>query len=177
MNQVSKRCAPHFYALLRIVAGCMFAMHGSLKLFGLPGDGDALPCWSLPGIGGIIELAAGSLIALGLFARGAAFLASGEMAVAYFLAHFPNSVLPIVNGGELAVLYCFLFLFIVGRGAGAWSLDALLRSLRRSKLRVAAGRQQDDASPAAVSPGVIDCWTETDSVLLPSPLDDAPSAS
>ena len=131
MTRVSHGCAPHCYALLRLVAGVMFAMHGSLKLFGLPGDGNALSPWSLPGVGGAIELVTGTLIAPGFFVRGAAFVASGEMAIAYFLAHFPDSVFPIVNGGELAALYSFLFLFIAARGAGRWSVDALLETQRR----------------------------------------------
>ena len=175
MKRVSKHCAPHCYALLRVVAGSMFAMHGSLKLFGLPGDGDALPWRSLPGIGGMIELMAGTLIALGLFARGAAFLASGEMAVAYFFAHFPAGVLPIENGGELAVLYCFLFLFVVVRGAGAWSIDALLLSQGLGKRRRPAHAPQSVASSSALPVAVLDRWAQTSAALLPAPLDDVPS--
>lgn len=114
------------YALLRIVAGLMFAMHGSQKLLGFPGgDGSTMPLMSLMGLAGIIELVGGLLITIGLFTRGAAFLASGTMAVAYFMAHAPKGALPIVNEGELAVLYCFVFLFIAAHGAGIWSLDSL----------------------------------------------------
>ncbi|MCB2406844.1 DoxX family protein [Hymenobacter lucidus] len=114
------------YALLRIVAGLMFAMHGSQKLLGFPGgDGTTMPLLSLMGLAGIIELVGGLLIAIGLFTRGAAFLASGTMAVAYFMAHASKGALPIVNQGELAVLYCFVFLFIAAYGAGIWSVDSL----------------------------------------------------
>lgn len=155
-------CAPSLgFALLRVVAGTLFAMHGSVKLFGLPGDGDgdSLPLsWaSLPCIGGGIELVAGALIALGLFARGAALLASGEMATAYFLAHAPNSVWPIINGGELAVLYSFLFLFVAARGAGAWSLDTLLLRRARQPRRASTDAGTDclwtpPAAESAVAP-------------------------
>jgi putative oxidoreductase len=115
----------YFYALLRIVAGLMFAMHGSQKLLGWPpakgpGSGDMLFK-----VAGVIELVGGLLIALGLFASIAAVIASGEMAVAYFMVQAPNAPLPILNGGELAVLYCFLFLYIASVGSGVWSIDAL----------------------------------------------------
>ncbi|PJJ54948.1 DoxX family protein [Hymenobacter chitinivorans] len=116
--------ASYAFALLRIVAGLLFAMHGSQKLLGFPG-GPQVPLASMMGVAGIIELVGGLLIAVGLFARVAAFLASGEMAAAYFMAHFPQSPLPIVNKGEAAVLFCFLFLYIAAHGAGIWSLDGL----------------------------------------------------
>ena len=153
--RVFQLCAPQVgYALLRVVAGSLFAMHGSLKLFGLPGDGEALPlsCASLPCVGGAIELATGALIALGFFVRGAAFVASGEMAVAYFLAHAPNSVWPIVNGGELAALYSFLFLYVAARGAGACSVDAgLARWLHKRRSASDAAGWAQDAGTAALS--------------------------
>jgi putative oxidoreductase len=122
--------APYLYALLRIVAGLMFAMHGSQKLFGIPGGKDPVALFSLFGLAGVVELVGGLLIALGLFASIAAFIASGQMAVAYFMAHAPQGALPILNGGEAAVLYCFLFLYIAARGSGVWSLDSL-RTRRR----------------------------------------------
>lgn len=122
--------APRFYALLRIIAGLMFAMHGTQKLFGLPGDKDPVELFSLMGLAGVIELVGGLMIALGLFASIAAFIASGEMAVAFFMAHLPQGVLPIVNGGELAVLYCFLFLYIAARGSGIWSVDDAKKNQR-----------------------------------------------
>jgi putative oxidoreductase len=127
--------SPYLYAILRILSGLMFAMHGSQKLFGIPGDKPPVPVASFMGIGGVIELIAGLMIALGLLASYAAFIASGEMAVAYFMLHFPRGFLPIVNQGDLAVLYCFLFLYIAAKGSGIWSIDALLR---REKVRPAA---------------------------------------
>jgi putative oxidoreductase len=110
------------YAILRIVAGFLFFCHGAQKLLGWFGGervGDPLMT-----VAGVIELVGGLLIAIGLFTSLAAFLASGEMAVAYFKAHAPNDALPIVNHGELAVLFCFLFLYIAARGAGRFSLDS-----------------------------------------------------
>ena len=116
------------YTLLRIVAGLMFACHGSQKLFGFPGDGKGgAPIASMMGAAGVIELVGGLMIALGLFAGFAAFLASGEMAVAYFMVHAPNGFWPLLNKGELAALYCFLFLYIATRGSGPYAVDAAFR--------------------------------------------------
>ena len=116
------------YTLLRIVAGLMFACHGSQKLLGFPpSERGTAPLASLMGFAGVIELVGGLMIALGLFAGFAAFLASGQMAVAYFKVHAPNSVWPILNQGELAVLYCFLFLYIATRGSGRYAIDAAFR--------------------------------------------------
>ena len=117
------RFAPYCYAALRIVAGLLFAVHGCQKLFGIFG-GKAVPLASQMGAAGIIELGCGLLIAIGLLTRYAAFLASGQMAFAYFLAHAPRGPVPAQNGGELAVLYCFLFLYISATGAGILSVDA-----------------------------------------------------
>lgn len=119
--------APYLYALLRIVSGLMFAMHGSQKLLGFPGGKDPVALLSMMGLAGVIELVGGLMIAFGLLASPAAFIASGMMAVAYFMAHAPQGALPILNGGEPAVLYCFVFLYIAARGSGVWSLDALRR--------------------------------------------------
>jgi putative oxidoreductase len=110
MERFLGKYSPYLYALLRIVAGLMFAMHGSQKLFGIPGNRPAVPWASFIGVAGIIELVAGLMIALGLLAGYAAFIASGQMAVAFFKQHFQAAApLPILNGGELAVLYCFVF--------------------------------------------------------------------
>jgi len=122
------RAEPFAYAALRIVAGAMFALHGVQKIFDWPTPGHSQPIASQLGIGGLIELGCGVLIALGLFARPAAFLASGTMAVAYFQFHWKLSFaqlqwLPSINQGELAALYCFVFLVIATRGAGIASLD------------------------------------------------------
>jgi len=105
------------YALLRLVAGLMFAMHGTRKLLGWPGDGKTATA-ALSITAGWIEIVCGVLIAAGFLTGWAAFLASGTMAVAYFKAHAPDGFWPIVNRGELAVLYCFLWLYIASRGGG-----------------------------------------------------------
>ncbi|HEX9080292.1 MAG TPA: DoxX family protein [Desulfuromonadaceae bacterium] len=115
----------HCYALMRIVVGFLFLWHGAQKLFGIP---NAIPGAVPPFItyvAGPIELIGGILVMLGLFTRWAAFLASGEMAVAYWMVHGTKALLPIQNMGELAVLYCFVFLFISTQGGGIWSIDAL----------------------------------------------------
>jgi len=121
-----------FYAALRVVAGGLFACHGAQKLLGAFGaqkmTGNPLMLTA-----GVIELVGGILIALGLVAGWAAFIASGQMAVAYFKVHAPNGLWPIQNGGELAALYCFVFLFIAARGSGPISLDAMLRRGRRRR--------------------------------------------
>jgi len=118
-----------FYALLRIVAGVLFACHGAQKLFGSFGGQKQEATLLIAA--GVIELAGGILIAVGLFASFAAFIASGEMAVAYFKQHAPGGLWPIVNRGELAVLFCFLFLYIASRGSGILSIDALRGKVRR----------------------------------------------
>lgn len=120
----------HLYALLRIIAGLVFALHGSQKLLGLPGNRPTVALTSLLGAAGVIELVGGLMIALGLFAGYAAFIASGQMAVAYFTRHSPQSFWPILNGGELAVLYCFVFLYVASRGSGSWSLDSARKQKR-----------------------------------------------
>ena len=118
------------YAVLRIVSGFMFALHGVQKVFGLLGGTKAgAPLFIAAGW---IELVGGILIALGAFTPIVALICSGEMAVAYFKAHFPESPWPIVNQGELAALYCFLFLYMAARGSGIWSVDAALRRGKRS---------------------------------------------
>ncbi len=119
--------APHLYVLLRIVAGLLFACHGAQKLFGVfggPGGqlGASVPLFSVMGLAGCIELVGGLLIALGVLTSWAAFVASGEMAFAYFMQHFPRGFWPIQNDGELAVLYCFLFLYIAANGDGMWAV-------------------------------------------------------
>jgi putative oxidoreductase len=122
MNAILGRFAPQIYALLRIVSGLLFACHGAQKLLGVLG-GQQVPLNSQFGLAGVIELVGGILIAVGLLTSPIAFIASGEMAVAYFQAHAPRSPWPIQNGGELAVLYCFLFLYLAARGNGIWSVQ------------------------------------------------------
>lgn len=123
MERFIGRFAPYAFALLRIVAGLMFAVHGSQKLFGWPGEKAAAGAPMMM-FAGVIELVGGLLIAIGLFASWAAFIASGEMAVAYFMAHAPRGFWPVVNEGELAALYSLLFLFIAAHGPGIWSVGS-----------------------------------------------------
>ncbi len=125
-----ERFSDHAYALLRIAAGFMFAFHGAQKIVGVWSD--FRPAFAtLPWFAGIIELVCGLAVMIGFQTRWAAFLASGEMAVAYFHVHsrleFGKSFFPNVNGGEMAVLYCFIFLLIATRGSGRWALDARRR--------------------------------------------------
>lgn len=126
MKPFMSPCNAHCYALMRIVAGFLFLWHGAQKLFGFP---SAMP----PGvpeyityIAGPIELIGGILIMVGLFTSWSAFLASGLMAFAYWIGHGTKALLPLVNNGELAALYCFVFLFISTHGGGIWSIDALM---------------------------------------------------
>lgn len=124
------------YTLFRIAAGLLFAQHGAQKLFGLLGGmgegGASAPFLSLMFFAGLIEFFGGLLVALGLGTSWAAFLASGQMAVAYFMAHAPQGFWPIQNRGELAVLYSFAFLYIATRGSGKLGLDALLGISKRA---------------------------------------------
>jgi putative oxidoreductase len=126
MENLIGRFAPQLYAILRIVAGLMFALHGTQKLFGWPGGKEPAGV-ALMKVAGAIELVGGLLIAIGLFTGIAAFICSGEMAAAYFMAHARQSFWPVLNQGELTVLYCFLFLFMAAYGAGIWSVDAARR--------------------------------------------------
>ena len=124
--------APRFQSLLRIMAAFMFLLHGTTKLFGFPAasPGGPVVLMSQIGLAAVLEALGGALLMLGLFTRPVAFILSGEMAVAYFQAHFPQSFWPTINKGEAAVLYCFIWLFFSAAGAGPWSLDALFRKRR-----------------------------------------------
>ncbi len=122
MTKVLGQYAQQTYALMRIVAGFMFACHGAQKLFGVLGHERAALA-SMQGVGGIIEFFGGVLIMIGLFTGLAAFICSGEMAVGYFMIHQGRGLLPIQNQGELAALYAFVFLVIATHGAGIWSVD------------------------------------------------------
>ena len=123
--------APKALALLRIVVGYLYLQHGTAKLLGFPHVAmfDNLQLFSLIGLAGVLELVGGILLILGLFVRPVAFVLSGEMAVAYFMAHATrgNPLLPTMNQGEAAVLYCFIFLFLAAAGGGVWSVDAAMR--------------------------------------------------
>jgi putative oxidoreductase len=123
--------APRLLSILRIVAALIFMEHGTQKLLGFPvSERPAPELLSLSGIAGILELVGGALLVLGLFTRPVAFILSGEMAVAYWLAHAPQSFFPVNNGGDAAILYCFVFLYLFAAGGGPWSLDAWLRGKR-----------------------------------------------
>ena len=126
MERVLGRFGSQLYALMRIVVALLFACHGAQKLFGVLG-GQHVEIASKFGIAGIIELVGGLLIAIGFLTGTAAFIASGEMAYAYFTSHMPKGGAPIQNGGELAVLYCFVFLYIASRGVGIWGVDKRTR--------------------------------------------------
>jgi putative oxidoreductase len=118
-------------ALLRIIAALLLLEHGTMKLFHFPAPQMPGPLPTLLVVAAVIELITGVLVALGLFTRLAAFIASGEMAVAYFIGHFPKSFWPGVNMGDAAILFCFVFLYIAAAGPGAWSIDgARTRSAR-----------------------------------------------
>ena len=121
--------SPQLLSVLRIVAAFLYLLHGTQKLFGIPpsATGATVPLLSRLGAAGTIEIVGGLLILLGLFTRPAAFICSGEMAFAYFLAHAPRGALPLLNGGEVPVLYCFIFLYLAAAGGGAWSVDATIR--------------------------------------------------
>jgi putative oxidoreductase len=128
------RYAPQALSLLRIVAALIFLLHGSSKILGFPAsEMGSPPVGSLMWVGGLLELGGGLLLLIGLFSRPVAFILSGEMAYAYWMFHAPQSIFPMLNGGDAAILYCFVFLLIAAAGPGPWSLDA---SMRRKKVVV-----------------------------------------
>jgi len=129
-------------SILRVMTGLLFLEHGLAKIFGFPALPNHAPyqLFSLvPGLAGVMEMVGGALIALGLFTRPVAFILSGEMALAYFMSHAPRSFFPLVNGGDGAILYCFIFLYLFVAGAGIWSLDRLRAP--GATAGVAAGRR------------------------------------
>ena len=127
------RWQPQLLAILRIVAGLLFLEHGLSKFFGFPVPFPVHPLPPLLMAAGVIELVAGILVTIGLFTRIAAFIASGEMAVAYWMQHFPKSPWPVANMGEAAILFCFVFLYLAAAGPGAWSIDE--RERRNAPIR------------------------------------------
>jgi putative oxidoreductase len=132
MTQLLGQYANYIYSIVRIVVGFMFMLHGTQKLFGFPPMPANMPHMELSSFmaafltaGAVIELVCGFLILIGFFSSIAAFIASGEMAVGYFMFHQPQGALPATNGGDAAVLFCFIFLYIAARGSGIWSVDTL----------------------------------------------------
>lgn len=119
---------PRMLSVLRIVAALIFLLHGTQKLLGIPASQRVVEAYSLPWFAGVIELVCGAAILIGFQTRAAAFLASGTMAFAYWLAHAPRDFYPTNNGGDAAILYCFIFLYLVFAGAGPWSLDAAMNA-------------------------------------------------
>jgi putative oxidoreductase len=134
MNALNRYADP-VYCITRLIVGLMFACHGGQKILGFPPGGHGAPTDALSWLGAIIELAGGFLIAFGLLTRIAAFLSSGEMAVAYFMVHAHGGYFPIQNHGESAVFYCWFFLFVFFYGPGRWSLDALIGQSRAPEAR------------------------------------------
>ena len=116
--------SPQLLSVLRIVAGLLFMMHGTMKLLAYPAPFPMhLSPFTLLWFAGVIELVGGALVLVGLFTRYAAFVMAGEMAFAYFMGHYPKAFWPVLNGGDAAVLFCFVFLYLAAAGAGPWSID------------------------------------------------------
>ncbi|MGC4081998.1 MAG: DoxX family protein [Vicinamibacterales bacterium] len=132
LNPARSPYADRVLAFVRIVAGVVFVSVGSMKVFGFPPSPMPIPLWSQMGIGGLMEVIGGLLIVVGLFTRPTAFILSGEMAVAYFQFHAPQSIYPTSNNGMPAILYCLLYFYLVFAGPGAWSVDGLLARRRDS---------------------------------------------
>ena len=127
MDEFCTKWQPQFLSVLRIMTGLLFLEHGTSKFLGIPHVEKVPDPLSMSGIGGMFELVGGALIVLGLFTRPVAFLLSGEMAVGYFYVHAPGFFFPLLNGGEAAILFCFVFLYLFFAGAGPWSIDAIMK--------------------------------------------------
>jgi putative oxidoreductase len=127
LEQLETVWAPRVLSVVRFVSALMFMSHGTQKLLDFPPLGRPGPAlFSLYGLAGSLEIAGGILLALGLFTRPVAFILSGEMAFAYWMSHAPRAMFPVLNGGDAAILYCFLFLYLAFAGGGAWSLDRMI---------------------------------------------------
>ena len=131
MNSWCAKWAPQLLSVLRIVTAFLFMEHGGMKLFGFPAPMGNIPLVSLMGLAGMLEVFGGLLILIGLFTRPVAFILSGEMAFAYFMAHAPNGFWPVLNHGEAAVMYCFTYLYLAAAGGGPWSVDSLIAKGRQ----------------------------------------------
>lgn len=132
VSSFSARCAPRLLSVLRMVAAFLFMAHGAQKLLGYPSPlkSGTASIMSLTGIAGVLELVGGALLFLGLLTRPVAFILAGEMAVAYFRNHAPGGFWPLLNDGEPAVIFCFVFLYLAAAGGGPWSVDSALRNKR-----------------------------------------------
>ena len=131
MDRILNTWTPRVLSLLRIVSAFLFMQHGGQKLLGFPApQRHAFDLFSLSGVAGVLELFGGALLLLGLYTRPVAFLLSGLMAFAYFIAHAPRNFWPLINHGELAALFCFVFLYLALAGGGSWSVDRLLMRRR-----------------------------------------------
>lgn len=124
-HELETRWAPRVLSILRIMSALIFMAHGTQKLLGFPASESSPAFLSLGWIAGVLELFGGALLAIGLFTRPVAFVLSGLMAAAYFIAHAPRSFYPVQNGGDAAILYCFVFFYFVFAGPGPWSVDAM----------------------------------------------------
>ncbi len=124
IQDTAARLAPYVLSIVRIMAALLFIEHGTSRLFGFPSAMPTPPMFTMYWFAGAIELAGGVLVALGLFTQPAAFIMAGEMAFAYFISHAPNDFFPILNRGDAAILYCFVFLYLAFAGGGPWSVDA-----------------------------------------------------
>jgi putative oxidoreductase len=124
--------APRVLSILRIITAFLYIAHGTQKFFGLPGTGEAPPfdLMTLRGVSAILETFGGALLLVGLFTRPVAFILCGQMAFAYFIGHAPQGFWPLLNRGELAIMFCFVFLYLAAAGGGPWSLDAAFRRNR-----------------------------------------------
>lgn len=134
-NEGARTGMAHFtHNALRIVVGFLFWLHGLQKMFGVLGRDEPVELMTRIGAAGVLETVGGAMIIVGLFTRPVAFVLAGEMAVAYFTAHLPRGFWPVMNGGEAAVFFCWVFVFFAANGAGEFSLDGLLRARRRSRI-------------------------------------------
>jgi putative oxidoreductase len=131
LARIQSEWTPRMLSVLRIVAALLFMAHGTQKLLGFPAADFSPETLSLPWIAGVLELFGGAALVLGVFTRPVAFVLSGLMAFAYWMAHAPQSFFPVANGGDAAILFCFVFLYLVFAGPGSWSLDARLGRERR----------------------------------------------
>jgi putative oxidoreductase len=127
MEEFCTKWQPQFLSVLRIMAGLLFLEHGTSKYLGFPHVDKVPEALSMSGVGGMLELIGGALIALGRYTRPVAFLLAGEMAIAYFYAHAPRAFFPVLNAGDAAILFCFVFLYLFFAGPGPWSIDAMMK--------------------------------------------------